>query len=264
MRKSEHENAPRSIGPKTVVPDQQRIPSPPDTSELLFDWWPSSSFPTPWWPKFQETFADLFKRAHRILTTNGFLVVDDPYNESGDGKSWRLICKTTSKFPPRIGAADFARQCLELEHIKVQAVEPKEGALYIYLYPPTTMEDRLGEAWKQAKASVAIQENETATSTINDSAGLEKRVARLERVAETRKPKYRSKFKRAISKLLHNRPDATTQIICAHVDEQFGYRRTDKSWILQQHNKTKQHNSHLAMISQVRGDIGLTRARKKT
>jgi Cro/C1-type HTH DNA-binding domain len=112
----------------------------------------------PWWPELQETFADLFKRAHRLLTINGFLVVADPYNECGDGRTWRLTGKPTSLLQKSVVPVDFARQCLESQHVRVQAVEQTDGVLHVYLYPPATMEDCLREGWQRAKESVVPTE----------------------------------------------------------------------------------------------------------
>lgn len=77
------------------------------------------------------------------------------------------------------------------------------------------------------------------------------------RKVRTGKPKYRSKFRRAIWKLLLEYPEASTQAICAYVDEQCGHGRTDKSWVSQRFTKTKQHDSHLSIICQVKSDMGL-------
>ena len=164
MQKAPHQKSARSGSQKLAetAPGQREITSAMEASELFFSWWPSSSFPMPWWPELQETFADLFKRAHRILTTNGFLVIADPYNESG-GKIWRLTSKPTSQLPKCVVPVDFARQCLESQDVRVQAVEQKGGVFHIYLYPPATMEDRLGEAWKRAKESIVPTEITSST-----------------------------------------------------------------------------------------------------
>jgi hypothetical protein len=157
LPKSEHKKTSRSNQPKpAVVLDQPGVSIPPDASELFFSWWPSSSFPMPWWAELQETFAELFKRAHRLLTLNGFLVVADPYNESGDGRIWRLTCKSAHKLPKGAVAADLARDCLGSGHVEVQAVKIKGSMLHVYLCPPATMEDRLRDAWRLAKNSLSL------------------------------------------------------------------------------------------------------------
>jgi len=104
-------------------------------SELFLAWWPSSSFPNPGWPDVVQNF----KCAHRILTTNGFLIVADPENVTGDGKSWVLECKPTAKLPKDADPADLARQYLESEGVKVDEVgqlDESDRTLYVLLGPP--------------------------------------------------------------------------------------------------------------------------------
>jgi hypothetical protein len=50
------------------------------------------------------------------------LDVADPENLTGDGKSWVLECKPTAKLPKDADPADLARQCLESEGVKADAV----------------------------------------------------------------------------------------------------------------------------------------------
>lgn len=88
---------------------------------------------------------------------NGFLVVDDPYNETRDGRIWRLRCKPTSKLLKGTMPAELLRQCLEKEGVQVQAIEAKGGALHVYLNPPATLEDYLSQAWIRAKESVPVE-----------------------------------------------------------------------------------------------------------
>ena len=75
--------------------------------------------------------------------------------------------------------------------------------------------------------------------------------------AKSRRPRYRSKFRQAIRKVLLEYPDAPTQAICAYVDEQFKYGRTERSWVSQYSSKTKQHASHPSIICQVKKAMGL-------
>ncbi|MGB9256166.1 MAG: hypothetical protein WCC25_15110, partial [Candidatus Korobacteraceae bacterium] len=78
--------------------------------------WPSSFFG----PVLPDVLTDL-KRAHQILTTMGFRIVDDPVNPLGDGRGWVLICELTDKLPDNIEPADLADQYLASKGIKVAA-----------------------------------------------------------------------------------------------------------------------------------------------
>ncbi len=78
--------------------------------------WPSSFFG----PVLPDVLTDL-KRAHQILTTMGFRIVDDPVNPLGDGRGWVLRCELTDKLPDNIEPADLADQYLASEGIKVAA-----------------------------------------------------------------------------------------------------------------------------------------------
>jgi len=132
----------RLLSPKTqepkpteVAPARPELASTSKASELFFAWWPSSSFPNPGWPDVVQNF----KCAHRILTTNGFLIVADPENVTGDGKSWVLECKPTAKLPKDADPADLARQYLESEGVKVDEVgqlDESDRTLYVLLGPP--------------------------------------------------------------------------------------------------------------------------------
>jgi hypothetical protein len=89
-----------------------------EARELFFAWWPSSSFLSPGWPEVVEQY----KRAHRILTTTGFLVIADPGNDCGDGKAWVLRCKPTDKLAKDADPADLSRRCLESEGVTLDGV----------------------------------------------------------------------------------------------------------------------------------------------
>jgi hypothetical protein len=118
-----------------VEPAQPEEASASEASKLFFAWWPSSSFPSPGWPDVVQNF----KCAHRILTTNGFLIVADPENLTGDGKSWVLECKPTAKLPKDADPADLARQCLESEGVKADEVvqlDEADRTLHVSLSPP--------------------------------------------------------------------------------------------------------------------------------
>jgi hypothetical protein len=119
--------------PAETAPTQLEEASPAKASELLFAWWPSSSFPSPGWLDVEQRF----KCAHRVLTTNGFVIVADPENVTGDGKSWVLECKLTAKLPKDAELADLARQCLESEGVKVDGVvQFDDRTLHVALSPP--------------------------------------------------------------------------------------------------------------------------------
>jgi hypothetical protein len=127
----------RPQGPKAteVAPAQPEATSAADPSELFFAWWPSSSFPNPGWPDVVQNFMC----AHQILTTNGFLIVADPENVTGDGKSWVLECKPTAKLPKDADPADLARQCLESEGVKADGVvqlDESNRTIHVSLSPP--------------------------------------------------------------------------------------------------------------------------------
>jgi hypothetical protein len=135
MRKQEIVLQLRQAMPSEVAPAQPDEASASEASELFFAWWPSSSFPSPGWPDVVQAF----KCAHRILTTNGFLIVADPENVTGDGKSWVLECKPTAKLPTDVDPADLARQCLELKGVKADAVvqlDESDRTLHVALSPP--------------------------------------------------------------------------------------------------------------------------------
>jgi len=78
--------------------------------------WPSP----PFGPVLPSVLKEL-KQAHRILTTKGFLVVGDPLNPLGDGRSWVLRLEPTNKLPPDADFADLADQYLQSAGIKVAA-----------------------------------------------------------------------------------------------------------------------------------------------
>jgi hypothetical protein len=154
----------------------------------------------------------------------GFNVDADPVNPLGDGKSWVLVVEATNSLSKGTDPLDLARQC-QRECVK-GAAEP--------VWDGQTILVPLWDSGRVLKTSIAP------------------------RKAKTRRPKYRSKFRRAIYKSLLEYPEATTQTICAYVDEQCGGARTEKSWVFQYHKKTKQHESHLSVICQVKRAMGLT------
>jgi hypothetical protein len=117
-----------------VATAQSEEASVSEASELFFAWWPSSSFPSPGWPVVVQKFRD----AHRILTTKGFLIVADPENALGDGKSWVLQCKPTARLPKGADPADLATQCLESEGVETDSVvqlDEGDRTIYVSLSP---------------------------------------------------------------------------------------------------------------------------------
>jgi hypothetical protein len=76
------------------------------------------------------------KRAHQILTKRGFLILADPSNDLGDGKTWVLECERTDKLPKDADLADLARQCLQSNGMGIDGVFPKGRILYVTLSPP--------------------------------------------------------------------------------------------------------------------------------
>jgi hypothetical protein len=78
--------------------------------------WPSPSFG----PVLPSVLKEL-KQAHGILTTKGFLVVGDPLNPLGDGRSWVLRLEPTNKLPQDADFADLADRYLQSEGINVAA-----------------------------------------------------------------------------------------------------------------------------------------------
>jgi hypothetical protein len=110
-----------------------------EAAELFFDWWPSSSFPSPGRPEVVQQY----KRAHRILTTAGFLVVADPRNDCGDGRTWVLRCKPTDKLPKDADPTNLSRQCLESDGITLDGVLWQGEMLSVVLSPPAKPVDQL-------------------------------------------------------------------------------------------------------------------------
>jgi hypothetical protein len=147
---------PQRPKPTEVTPEQPEVASASEASELFFAWWPSSYFPNPGWPDVEQNL----KCAHRILTTNGFLIVADPENVAGDGKSWVLECKPSIKLPKDADPADLARQCLESEGLRVDAVvqlDESDRTLHVALSPPpqsiTSVEVR-EEPWTKRRTKL--------------------------------------------------------------------------------------------------------------
>jgi hypothetical protein len=126
---------PQEPKPTEVAPAQPEEANVSEALELFFAWWPSSSFPSPGLPDVVQNF----KSAHRILTANGFLIVADPENVTGDGKSWVLECKPTSKLPKDAAPAHLARQYLALEGVKTDEIvllDESDRTLLVCLSPP--------------------------------------------------------------------------------------------------------------------------------
>jgi hypothetical protein len=118
---------------------QPEMASAAEAAELFFDWWPSSSFPSPGWPEVVQQY----KRAHRILTTAGFLVVADPRNDCGDGRTWVLRCKPTDKLPKDADPTNLSRQCLESDGMTLDGVLWQGEMLSVVLSPPAKPVDQL-------------------------------------------------------------------------------------------------------------------------
>jgi hypothetical protein len=76
--------------------------------------WPSTFFG----PVLPEVLKKL-KGAHQILTSRGFVFIDDPLNPLGDGRSWVLKCEPPDKLPNNSDPARLAGECLQAEGIKV-------------------------------------------------------------------------------------------------------------------------------------------------
>jgi hypothetical protein len=121
------------------VLSEPEIASAAEAAELFFDWWPSSSFPSSGWPEV----AQQYKRAHRILTAAGFLVVADPRNDCGDGRTWVLRCKPTDKLLKDADPTNLSRQCLESDGMTLDGVLWQGEMLSVVLSPPAKPVDQL-------------------------------------------------------------------------------------------------------------------------
>jgi hypothetical protein len=101
--------------------------------------WPSRSF-----GQVFPGVLEQLKRGHRMLTQRGFLIVADPLNDLGDGKTWVLECECTDKLAKDADPVDLARQCLESDDMATDGVSLKGRTLYVALSPPAQRTPHVG------------------------------------------------------------------------------------------------------------------------
>jgi len=117
--------------------------------------WPSSHFG----PVLPDVLHQL-KRAHQILTSRDFVILDDPLNPLGDGKSWVLKCEPPIQLPNGSDPGRFAQRCLQKEGIKVAARPVLDGeTLLIPLWDSGTDSAVVADDFE------AVGNKQTASST---------------------------------------------------------------------------------------------------
>ena len=88
-------------------------------------------WPSPLFGPVLPGVLEQLKRARRILTTKGFLVVGDPLNPLGDGRSWVLRFEPTEKLPTGADFAELADQYLQSQGITVAAKPVQDGRTFL-------------------------------------------------------------------------------------------------------------------------------------
>ena len=88
-------------------------------------------WPSPLFGPILPGVLEQLKRARRILTTKGFLVVGDPLNPLGDGRSWVLRFEPTEKLPTGADFAELADQYLQSQGITVAAKPVQDGRTFL-------------------------------------------------------------------------------------------------------------------------------------
>jgi hypothetical protein len=88
-------------------------------------------WPTPPFGPVLPSVLKQLKRARQGLVTKGFLVISDPVNPSGDGKSWVLRFEPTDKLPKDADFAELADLCLQSEGLAVAAKPVQDGRTFL-------------------------------------------------------------------------------------------------------------------------------------
>jgi hypothetical protein len=95
--------------------------------------WPSPSF-----GPVSPDVLELLKRARQILSSDGFLLVDDPSNPIRDGRSWVLTYEPPSKVLTVAHSANSVRRLLESEGVRVDEVyKLDQHDFEVVLSPPS-------------------------------------------------------------------------------------------------------------------------------
>lgn len=181
--------------------------------------WPSPAFG----PALPGVMGEL-KRAHRILTARGFLVVGDPLNPLGDGRSWVLRFEPTNKLPNDADPADLAHQYLESEGVKV-ATRPVQDdqTLLVALWDSGQVDATPAKNKRTANEVLVKRRNHSRSGsrqrpkdTVPAHTGKNK--SRRRPKSDGLLSSYRSEIKRAILAQLALNPKATDVEICRGLD----------------------------------------------
>ena len=102
---------------------------------------PRSWLPASFGPVLPGVRSQL-ERVHQILRDSRYRIATDapnPVNPCGDGRSWVVLCKPTSKLPKDVDPADFARQRLQSEGVRAEDVgyvDDNHQTIYVAVSPP--------------------------------------------------------------------------------------------------------------------------------